>query len=97
MANPQYVTLAGDVEKVVTLDAPYGQIKVTMMHDPDAKPVYFNASDTTIGAVASSADGNLSIVSETGLVSETATVTMSGVTKVHLRCAGNPTVCVRGL
>lgn len=94
MANPQYWTLTADTEKIFTLDQNYGSVRITVIANPAV--IYFNTSDTTIGAVAGSMDGNEAIPAT--LCSRVVTDQTSGTaTKVHVRSAGTPTISVGGL
>ena len=94
MANPKHVTLVADTETVVTLDNNYGSVRVTVIANPAV--IYFNTSDTTIGTVAGSMDGNEAVPAT--LVSRVVVDRTGGTaSKVHLRSAGTPTVSVGGL
>lgn len=94
MANPQIFTLVADTEKVFTLDANYGEIRITVVANPAT--IYFNTSDTTIGPVAGSMDGNevLPAVLCSRVVRDQ---TLGVVSKVHVRSAGTPTIAVGGV
>lgn len=92
--SPYHATLVADTELVVTLDANYGQIEVTVIAGPAV--TYFNTNDTAIGAVAGDMSGNH--VLPAVLCSKTVRDATSGaVSKVRLRSAGTPTVSVCGL
>ena len=92
--NPRYVTLSADTETVVTLDTNYGQVEVAMISG--SAVVYFNTTDTPIGAVAGNMDGNHAVTA--ALPAKVVTDGTGGTaSKVRLRSAGTPTVQVAGL
>jgi hypothetical protein len=94
VANPKFVTLAADVEQTVTLDSNYAQVEVALV--ANAAPTYFNTSDTAIGTVSGTMDGNHAVSSI--LVAKIVQDGTSGqATIVHLRSSGIPTVSVCGL
>ncbi len=94
MANPQIFTLQADTEKVFTLDQNYGEVRVTVIANPAV--IYFNTSDTAIGSVAGSMDGNepLPAVLCSRVVRDQ---TAGAVSKVRVRSAGTPTIAVGGV
>ncbi len=94
MANPQIFTLQADTEKVFTLDLNYGEVRVTVIANPAV--IYFNTSDAPIGPVSGSMDGNEALPA--ALCSRVVRDQTSGaVSKVRVRSAGTPTICVGGL
>ncbi len=94
MSNPQHFTLQADTEKVFTLDANYGEVRITVLANPAV--VYFNTSDTTIGTVAGSMDGNEALPAV--LCSRVVRDLTAGVpSKVRVRSAGTPTISVGGI
>lgn len=93
MANPRVTTLVADTDTVVTLDANYGTVEVTLI--ANAATTQFNASGTAISS-STLTDGNHILT--TTLVSKTvADATSGAVSVVHLRSSGTPTVAVYGL
>lgn len=94
MANPQHFTLSADTEHVFTLDANYGEIRVSMLASPAV--TYFNTTDTAIGAVSGSMDGNemLPAVLCSRVVRDG---TSGAISKVRVRSTGTPTISVGGL
>jgi hypothetical protein len=93
VANPVYVTLVSDVETELDLDANYGRVEVTIV--ANAATTYFNATNTPIGPVAGSQDGN-HLLSAT-LISKTVVDGTGGTAStVRLRSSGTPTVEVYG-
>lgn len=92
--SPAYTVLVADTEAVVTLDGNYGQVEVALV--AGAANTWFNATGTTIGAVAGSMDGN-HILTTTLLAKVVQDKSPGNVTVVHLRSSGTPTVSVLGL
>lgn len=94
MANPQIFTLSADTEKTFTLDANYGEVRVTVIANPAV--IYFNTSDTAIGSIVGNMDGNepLPAVLCSRVVKDQ---TLGAVSKVRVRSAGTPTISVGGL
>jgi hypothetical protein len=94
MANPKFVTLSVDVEQTITLDSNYSQVEVALISG--AATTYFNTTDTTIGSVSGTMDGNHALT--TTLVAKVVQDGTGGAaSKVHLRSAGTPTVQVLGI
>lgn len=97
VANPQHVVLSSDTQQIITLDANYGQVEITVVANPAV--IFFNVKDEAIGTVAGAVDtmdGHQ--VGPAALWSKIVRDETSGtVSKVRLRSAGTPTVSVRGL
>ncbi len=95
MAGPMHFTLVADTEKIFTLDANYGEIRITVYANPAV--IAFNTSNTAIGSVASSIpDGNevLPAVLCSRVVKDQ---TSGAVSIVRVRSTGTPTICVGGV
>jgi hypothetical protein len=91
--NPVYRTLAADQDTTVTLDANYGNVEVAIV--ANAAVVQFNTTGTVISS-STLTDGNHA-VSATLPAKIVRDETSGGVTVVHLRSSGTPTVSVCGL
>ena len=88
--SPQHVTLAANVEKVLTFGEGASNYRIVVVANPAV--VYFNAKDAAIGSVPGDMDGNEVIPAV--LASFEGTFRQSGTAKIRLRSAGTPTVAV---
>jgi hypothetical protein len=94
VANPKYVTLAANVESVVTLDANFGSIEVALVANADL--TCFNTTGTPIGSVSGPVDGCHTLTSSLP-AKVVADGTAGQASVVRLRSVGTPTVQVCGL
>lgn len=93
MANPKYVTLVADTDTEVELDSNFGYVEVSLISG--VADTQFNTSDTAI-ASSSLTDGN-HVLTATLPTKTVVDRTSGGVSVVHLRSSGMPTVQVFGL
>lgn len=97
VANPVHVTLVANTETELTLDGNYGHVEVTVTANPAL--IYVNTKDVEIPTVA----GALSTLGDSDAIPPVYCAKVlrdetSGTnSKVRLRSAGAPTLCVKGL
>lgn len=95
MVNIQHVTLVADTERIFTLDANYGEVRITMWANPSV--LAFNTGNVAITSVASTIpDGNqvLPAVLCSRVVKD---LTSGSVSVVRVRAQGTPSITVEGV